>query len=648
MGILGADNISKGLSPILGRPYPDGMNPYSASGANSPYGNYSSYPGWHGPTGAAGQAMPGESARDFAHRVMMPFWQSQGLQVGDHEADKYGEHQNGALDIMVPDIATGNQVLQQVLSDPNVYGAIFNNQTYGYGHGATPQDYSGGHTGDPSQDHLNHVHAFYKPGDPNNINPNGTGVVSSGANAAFGSTAGIGSGTPVFVTNWPGGGTIGGLLGAPAGSPASGPGAGPPPGPAGSSLWDAVASAEASGNWAHPDNGTGHYGGLQFSPSTWKAFGGVDLTGQTNPAMATREQQIEIANRTAFTGYNGTKPQGLSAWEAITKGMVPGVDTSTPASAFMGGGGAGESPFLPGVPLRPNSGGGGTLNFGQPALPNVSGYVTLPGAATSEPNSTSGLPGGGLGPSQINTDAGITSSSPFGAPDMGMSNTPGGNIGPFGTPQSVAAYGPGMAGASVGAPLGSLNAGVGAPSAPAATQTQPGVGPTQIGATVGPPTGTGAGGVGITPGGTVDTALNLAAGAFPGVGQAAATGVKLGSRAIQYAGQLAGIGVEGLMQTFLPSGGSELANNGWFTRILGGIAGALPAIPNVAGQQGGKTAPPPLTPEQAFAQNGMGPGMQQGVTNNISVDASHRDTGDGIARDIAAHQTAQYQAPGRP
>lgn len=119
--------------------------------------------------GFADGGVVGESARDFAHHVKMPFWQKQGLTVGDHAADKYGEHQHGALDIMVGSIGAGQNVLRQVLSDPSVYGAIFNNQTYGYGHGLSPKDYSAGHTGDPNQDHTNHVHVWYKPGGNNNI-----------------------------------------------------------------------------------------------------------------------------------------------------------------------------------------------------------------------------------------------------------------------------------------------------------------------------------------------------------------------------------------------------------------------------------------------------------------------------------------------
>lgn len=127
-------------------------------------------------------AMPGQSARDYAHQTAMPYWEQQGLTVGDHAADQYGEHQHGAVDVMVPDIATGAAVLKKALTDPNVYGIIFNNQTFGYGHGATPQDYSSGHTGNPTQDHQDHVHIWYKPGGDNNL---------GGAPGGLGNTAGF-------------------------------------------------------------------------------------------------------------------------------------------------------------------------------------------------------------------------------------------------------------------------------------------------------------------------------------------------------------------------------------------------------------------------------------------------------------------------
>lgn len=118
-------------------------------------------------------------------------------------------------------------------------------------------------------------------------------------------------------------------------------------GQANSFPWDKVAAAESSGNWQNADTGgNGHFGGLQFSPETWKAFGGLAFAAR--PDLATREQQIEIANRTAFTGYNGTKPQGLAAWETITKGMVPGVtvDTKPGPASTTGRGWAGPPPEI--------------------------------------------------------------------------------------------------------------------------------------------------------------------------------------------------------------------------------------------------------------------------------------------------------------
>lgn len=112
-------------------------------------------------------------------------------------------------------------------------------------------------------------------------------------------------------------------------------------------LWQRVAQAESSGNWSNADTGHNeHYGGLQFAPDTWKAFGGTEFAAMPN--QATPEQQMIVAERTAFTGWNGTPPQGLGAWETITNGQVqtaanglhvtggqPGVD-SVPILAQSG------------------------------------------------------------------------------------------------------------------------------------------------------------------------------------------------------------------------------------------------------------------------------------------------------------------------
>ena len=53
--------------------------------------------------------------------------------------------------------------------------------------------------------------------------------------------------------------------------------------------WDKLAQCESSGNWS-TDTGNGFSGGLQFTPSTWKAFG-----GSGNAEDASREEQIQGA-----------------------------------------------------------------------------------------------------------------------------------------------------------------------------------------------------------------------------------------------------------------------------------------------------------------------------------------------------------------
>ncbi|MGA9749540.1 MAG: transglycosylase family protein [Nocardioides sp.] len=67
----------------------------------------------------------------------------------------------------------------------------------------------------------------------------------------------------------------------------------------GSSVWDRLAQCESGGNWAI-NTGNGYYGGLQFSPSTWSAYGGPGM-----PHTASRETQIAIATkvRDAAGGY---------------------------------------------------------------------------------------------------------------------------------------------------------------------------------------------------------------------------------------------------------------------------------------------------------------------------------------------------------
>ncbi|MFM9607685.1 transglycosylase family protein [Streptomyces niveiscabiei] len=77
------------------------------------------------------------------------------------------------------------------------------------------------------------------------------------------------------------------------------------------SEWDAVAQCESGGNWAI-NTGNGYYGGLQFSASTWAAYGGTAYASTAN--QASKSQQIEIAEKVLAS-------QGKGAWPSCGVGL---------------------------------------------------------------------------------------------------------------------------------------------------------------------------------------------------------------------------------------------------------------------------------------------------------------------------------------
>lgn len=98
--------------------------------------------------------------------------------------------------------------------------------------------------------------------------------------------------------------------------------------------WDAIAQCESGGNWAI-NTGNGFSGGLQFTPSTWRAYGGTGAAEN-----ASREQQIAVA-RKVLAG------QGIGAWPVCGKQggnttIGPSVQASKPRHA---------APAAPAIPL---------------------------------------------------------------------------------------------------------------------------------------------------------------------------------------------------------------------------------------------------------------------------------------------------------
>ncbi|WP_138443215.1 transglycosylase family protein [Sinomonas susongensis] len=74
---------------------------------------------------------------------------------------------------------------------------------------------------------------------------------------------------------------------------------------ASTSTWDAIAQCESGGNWAI-NTGNGYYGGLQFTLSTWQAYGGTGM-----PNQASKATQISVAERVLAS-------QGWGAWPACS------------------------------------------------------------------------------------------------------------------------------------------------------------------------------------------------------------------------------------------------------------------------------------------------------------------------------------------
>lgn len=77
------------------------------------------------------------------------------------------------------------------------------------------------------------------------------------------------------------------------------------------SEWDAVAQCESGGNWSI-NTGNGYYGGLQFSASTWSAYGGTQYASTAD--QASKDQQIQVAEKVLAS-------QGKGAWPVCGKGL---------------------------------------------------------------------------------------------------------------------------------------------------------------------------------------------------------------------------------------------------------------------------------------------------------------------------------------
>ena len=111
-----------------------------------------------------------------------------------------------------------------------------------------------------------------------------------------------------------------------AGATAVGIGALASPASASTHNWAGVAQCESSGNWSI-NTGNGFYGGLQFTQSTWAAYGGTAYAPRAD--LASPGQQIAVAEK-VLAG------QGIGAWPVCGKNLTGGttsVADAVPAPA---------------------------------------------------------------------------------------------------------------------------------------------------------------------------------------------------------------------------------------------------------------------------------------------------------------------------
>ena len=89
------------------------------------------------------------------------------------------------------------------------------------------------------------------------------------------------------------------------------------------STWDRVAQCESGGNW-DVNTGNGFQGGLQFTSSTWRGFGGAQFAPAAH--QASRVQQITVAERVLAK-------QGWGAWPVCSRKAGAAGESATQRSA---------------------------------------------------------------------------------------------------------------------------------------------------------------------------------------------------------------------------------------------------------------------------------------------------------------------------
>lgn len=144
-------------------------------------------------------------------------------------------------------------------------------------------------------------------------------------------------------------------------------------------VWEKVASCESTSHW-HINTGNGYFGGLQFSQSTWEAYGGTHYAPRAD--LASKDQQIAIAERVL-------KGQGPGAWPSCGPGagLTRGGDgpDTTPGTATTKASRGGNAPSTASLPGQRALSERPARNVGPTAVPTVREmYTVTPGDSLSK------------------------------------------------------------------------------------------------------------------------------------------------------------------------------------------------------------------------------------------------------------------------
>ncbi|MDX3329559.1 transglycosylase family protein, partial [Streptomyces sp. ME02-6979-3A] len=126
--------------------------------------------------------------------------------------------------------------------------------------------------------------------------------------------------------------------------------------------WDRIAECESNGRWGI-NTGNGYHGGLQFAPSTWRAYGGGQYAPRAD--LASKSEQIAVAERVR-------RSQGLGAWPTCGRLGANGTSSSSSSGGSGSSGSVGGSDTAQAAPERQstgssNSGSSGSTSSGSTA-----------------------------------------------------------------------------------------------------------------------------------------------------------------------------------------------------------------------------------------------------------------------------------------